>query len=161
MSHSHLALQHLIKQVESRGPRANRDVRPEWMTELIESVAELFEPFTDVGRVGFDCRLADECWEIGMYLGSTEFVGGKVDGEVQHVDFEFDLLRVSRLFKHIETFRWNALPSSDLQESADISFIVIRAVYEGHPVHLRVFCTPPAEAGPGLRKHTDGTWEPV
>ena len=42
---------HLLKKIETAGPRPRRDVRPQWITDLIDEVAELFEPFTDVGRV--------------------------------------------------------------------------------------------------------------
>ena len=74
-------------------------------------VADLFEPFTDVGRVGYECRIREEVWEIGLYLGCTEFVGGKLDGEIQAVDFQFDVARLYRMFDQIARFRPTFLTS--------------------------------------------------
>lgn len=162
MSHSHLPLQHLLKKIETSGPRTRRDVRPAWIAKLIDEIAELFEPFTDVGRVGFECSLGEDRWEVSMYLGKTELVGGKSDGEMQHLDFQFDLLKMTKYFDHIETLRWNAFPSgSDINDGPECSFVSIEGKYEDNSLMLRIFCTPPEQAGPGLRQFTDGTWEPV
>lgn len=162
MSHSHLPLQHLLKKIETTGPRPRRDVRPPWLTELIDEVAELFEPFTDVGRVGFECSLANARWDVSMYLGKTESVGGKDDGEVQHVDFQFDILKVQQQFSRIDSLRWNAFPGGrEEAESTECSFVSIDGLRGENALRLRIFCTPPVQAGPGLRHHSDGTWEPV
>ena len=162
MSHSHLPIKHLLRRIETMPLRPRRDVRPEWVTQLIGEVAELFEPFTDIGRVGYDCRVTDDRWEVGMYLGTTELVGGKADGDVQHVDFQFDLMRLYRLFSQIDLLQWNAFPQSPSADSEfECSFIALEGKFNQNPLRLRVFCTPPTEAGPGLRHHTDGTWETV
>ena len=55
VSHSHLALQHLIRKIESPEYRAARNSGPLWLPDFVDQVAELFEPFVDVGRVGFEC----------------------------------------------------------------------------------------------------------
>lgn len=162
MSHSHLPVQHLLKNLETFGIRPRRDVRPAWLADLINQIAELFEPFTDVGRVGFDCRLTDDRWELGMFLGSTELVGGKEDGDVQHVDFQLDIARLHSFFTSIDHFTWSAFPGgTDCDMTPGFSFISIDGCVQNHPLRLRVFSTPPDEAGPGLRRHSDGTWEPV
>lgn len=162
MSHSHLPLQHLLKKIETAGPSPRRNVRPAWMTELIDSVAELFEPFTDVGRVGFECRLTDDHWEVSMYLGKTEFVGGKADGEMKTVDFQFDLLKLNQLFTQIHVMTWSAFPGADGSEDrSECSFVSMDGIYRENTVRLRIFSAPPEQAGPGLRQHVDGTWEPV
>jgi cation diffusion facilitator CzcD-associated flavoprotein CzcO len=54
VSHSHIALQHLISKIDSAEPRSKRATGPLWLPEFVDQVAELFEPFVDVGRVGFD-----------------------------------------------------------------------------------------------------------
>ncbi len=159
MSHSHLPLKHLLKRLETRGPRPNRDIRPDWISRLIDDIAELFEPFTDVGRVGFDCRVVGDRWDVGMYLGKTELLGGAADGDLQCVSFQFDILRLYGLFDQVETFHWNAYPgTSDALES---SWIAMTAAYQAHPVSVRILCVPPSEAGPGLRRRPDGSWDTV
>jgi len=161
VSHSHLPIKHLLKKIETAGPRTRRDVRPQWITALIEQIAELFEPFTDVGRVGFDCKAAADRWEVGLYLGTTELVGGRCDGEMLHVDFQFDLMQFNRLFDQIDRFHWNAFPADVNQAALECSFVVLDGRYQDNPVRVRIFCVPPTEAGPGLRHRTDGTWETV
>ncbi|MGH7130251.1 MAG: hypothetical protein ACREIV_16900, partial [Planctomycetaceae bacterium] len=63
MSHSHMPVNHLIRQVELyRERRRERDVRPAAVTEFIEAAAELFEPLMEEGRVGFDCCAGEQRW---------------------------------------------------------------------------------------------------
>ena len=55
----HLTINHLLKHMDTyAAKRNNRDVRPAWVTQFINQVAELFEPLAGIGRVGFDCQLA-------------------------------------------------------------------------------------------------------
>ncbi|MBI3861879.1 MAG: hypothetical protein HY290_08275 [Planctomycetia bacterium] len=166
MSHSHLALQHLIHQIDTAGPRQKRATPPAWLPEFVDQVAELFEPFVDVGRVGYECTPSTERWEISMYLGATEAVGGKVDGEVRSVAFQFDLQRLSAIFDAVDEFRWNAFPSgtTDVDQgvpSSERTFVSVNGRFHDNTVRLRLFCTPPAEVSPGLRHFADGTWEAV
>lgn len=168
MSHAHLTIQHLLKQVELYSARrgTKRVPRPEWVDELIDQVAELFEPLTDVGRVGFDFQPNDERDEIGFYLGCTEIVGGRDDGERRHVNFQFDVLRLQSLFGHVERFVWNVLPEGEASPedsaiSPRFSFLTLDGQYHDHAVRLLVYGMAPDQAGPGLRQFADGTVEPV
>lgn len=166
VSHSHIALQHLIRKIDFAGPRPKRSTAPVWLPEFVDQIAELFEPFVDVGRVGYECAPNTERWELSMYLGSTEVVGGKVDGEVRPVAFQFDLARLESIFDRIEECRWSAFPAGtagDAVESelSERSHLTIVGRYRENVLRLRVFCTPPAEAAPGLRQYADGSWETV
>lgn len=164
MSHSHMPVQHLLKQVEIYKARKNsRDVRPEWVTAFIERVAELFEPLADDGRVGFDCQLLDDQWIIGLYLGSTEFVGGPDDGEVRYNNFQFDLHGLLDCFCEIDQFLWNAFP--DLQTEAEASCarssVMISGRVQEKPLRLRIYSIPPQDAGPGFREFNNGSRQPL
>jgi len=166
VSHSHLALQHLIHKIDSAQPRQKRMAPPAWLPDFVDQAAELFEPFVDVGRVGYECTPSTERWEISMYLGATEAVGGRTDGEVRSVAFQFDLLRLSAIFELVDEFHWNAFPSGTTEAEQDgkageRSFVTVTGRYRDQAVRLRVFCTPPAEVSPGLRQFADGTWEAV
>jgi hypothetical protein len=134
VSHSHIALQHLISKIDSAEPRAKRATGPVWLSEFVDQIAELFEPFVDVGRVGFECAPNTERWEISMFLGSTEVVGGKVDGEVRPVAFQFDLVRLETIFDHIDECHWSAFPAGTAADDADVqgrerSFVTIVGRY--------------------------------
>lgn len=157
MSHSHIPVKHLLKQVELyREKRHNRDVRPDWVTTLVDRVAELFEPLADVGRVGFDCQLADDHWCVGLFLGTTEVVGGPEDGRAQPANFEFNLRRLIGLFTKIEGLLWQAFPDGAEGRTSPHSVVTLEGVFEQNPVRVQLFSVPPDAAGPGLRQYTDG-----
>ncbi len=166
MSHSHLAFQHLIHKIDTARPRAKRPAGPVWLPEFVDQIAELFEPFVDVGRVGYECVPGAERWDIAMYLGSTEVVGGKVDGELRAVAFQFDLARLDTVFDRVEECRWSAFPAGTVEGktepfAAERSYVTIAGRYRDNAVRLRVFGTPPADTAPGLRQYADGRWEAV
>ena len=154
---------HLLKQVEIyRAKRTNRDSRPSWVTELIGQIAELFEPVSEVGRVGFDCQFDEDRWTIGMFLGNTEVVGGMDDGRSVPADFDFDLQRLISLFGHVDLLVWSAWPNGGAtEETKDRSFITIEGIVESNPVRLQIHSVPPSDAGPGFHQFSDGRCEPV
>lgn len=176
MGHSHIPVAHLVKQVEiSRSQGQRRDLRPPWISPLIQRVAELFEPTSDVARAGFDCRWDEDRWHIGMYLGKTEIVGGRDDGDCRHPGFEFDLRRLLEMFGLVERLVWSARPPSPLpplprgeepgeRDNADLptgSFLTLDGLVDDNPVRLQIFSIAPATAGPGLREYADGRRDPV
>src|SRR5580704_6814219 len=103
MSHSHLGARHLLTQIETdRSRRGNRDKRPEWLRGFVEEAAGSFEPLSGVARVGYECLPAEGGWEISLYLGSIELVGGKSDGRTERPDFRCDLKRLLKQFTRID-----------------------------------------------------------
>ncbi len=163
MSHSHIPVKHLLKQVEIyRSQRANRDSRPGWVGEFINAAADLFEPLIETGRVGFDCQPADDRWIVGMYLGSTEVVGGREDGQSRHTDFQFNLLKLLELFGDVELFQWSAFPDRRSSDGLPVSSIVtIEGRVDGNPIRLQLYSVPPADVGPGFRRYPDGRCDPA
>ena len=171
LSHSHIPLRHLLKQIETYSPnRKKRDVRPPWLVRFIEAAAQLFEPFDSVGRVGFDCSLLDDEWVVGIYLGGTEIVGGRLDGKTLFANFCFDLAELIRRFDEIQELRWTALPEPlELAEpdgkpgepGRERSYVTITGTVEGHSVRLSIFSIPPDAVQPALRRLPDGTYVPV
>ncbi|HEY4258520.1 MAG TPA: hypothetical protein VGM98_00110, partial [Schlesneria sp.] len=96
MSHSHLLVHHLLKQLENhKRDRKERARRPEWLTTLVHQTAAMFQPLAGVARVGYQCELTQEGWEAGLYLGCTEIVGGRDDGKARLISFEFDFARLT------------------------------------------------------------------
>jgi len=163
MSHSHMPVRHLLRQVEIyRSKRQQRDVRPEWVTALIERVADQFEPLADEGRVGFECQLVEDRWVIEMYLGGSEFVGGPRDGQMRYTNFQFDLHNLLDAFEVIDRFRWNAFPEKlDDDEGLPRSSVMIEGRTDGNMVRLHVYSFPPDDAGPGFQEYPDGRVQPV
>ena len=163
MAHSHLPVQHLIRQVESRRSLKKRsDARPEWVMRFIDRMADLFDPFEDVGRVGFLCRPDDGVWTVTMYLGRTEIVGGRDDGTARPMSFHLDVQGALGCFSEVLSVRWTACP--DAPPSADpdgCSALQVEGRIDGAALRLVVTSVPPETAGPGLRKYPDGRFRPA
>lgn len=163
LSHSHIPVKHLLKQLEIyRSTRKNRSIRPQWLTDLIGRVSELFDPAEDVARVGFECRLTEEAWELRLFLGSTEIVGGSEDGQTRFANFRFDVLTLIDNFTQVDQIEWNAqpLPRTDEAEP-NRSFLQIAGCIDEQPLRLLIFAAPPAGVGPGIRAHQNGDCEPA
>lgn len=140
----------------------SRDVRPRWLTEFINGVAEYFEPISGVGRVGFDCQLAEECWVVGMYLGATEAVGGARDGSLRFTNFEFDMGRLIRCFSRVDEFYLGAFPQPQAGiHSTARSYVTISGLVAGNALRVQIFAIPPQDAGPGLQEFPNGECKAV
>lgn len=162
MTHSHIPVNHLLKQLETyRTNRAQRDVRPQWVSDFIDAAAQLFEPFSDVGRVGFDCQLTEDCWNVDLYLGRTEIVGGKQDGQVRSNGFRLDLLPLLELLTEVDHCSWNVIPDPQSEGELPDSFLTVEGTIDGQPIRLQVDSVPPPDAGPGIRAFPDGRIEPA
>lgn len=162
MSHSHLVVQHLMKQMESWQPGQNRrDSRPQWLTALIEEFADLFEPLTGVARVGFDCRMEEDSWVVRMYLGATEIVGGPRDGQTQAMPYELDLQRLLARFETVDEFFLSVFPDSAADVDEGQSYVTISGTVNENTVRFHMFAVPPEDVGPGMRVYPDGHFDPV
>lgn len=157
LAHAHLLVQHVLKQMDQRlAQKSQRDPRPAWLVDFVQKAADSFEPLTGVGRVGFDCEPTEGGWEARLYLGSTEFVGGKVDGEFRTNSFELDLQGLTTLFSRIDTFRWNVAGSEN-----GGSFLTVRGVVGEQSLCVKAYSRSPQNMGPGLRQYHDGRVQPV
>lgn len=161
MIHSHLPVQHLLKKLETIKAGPKRKVRPAAISDLAGRVGELFVPLTDIARVGYECRFADDRWEVSFFLGRTEIVGGKEDGDNRLVSFQFDLQQLVQLFPAIEKLEWNTVHPPLAENPLGGSFISLEAAWENLPIRLQILSAPPHQAGPGLRQYVDGRTETV
>ena len=156
MAHSHLVIRHLVQGLEARGREAI-DIRiPEVIETFVHAVADLFEPFSGTARVGYECNFADGSFEISMFVGSREIVGGPYDGRQESQNFRFNLQGLFDRFDSIQSFLWNAIPHSPMMDDG-MSFIVVEGLVRGHVVRLQLHPTAPEEIGPAMREYTDGT----
>ena len=164
MTHSHLPIRHLLRQVEKHAGRRQAALKiPEWLSTFVQQAADLFEPFHGIARPGYECTHGEDRWEIGMYLGRTELVGGPLDGDQQPVNFRFDLAGLTRLFEPLDMLRWNAFPDCHVcdDEAMDLSFLVAEGQVKGELVSVQVHAGPPHAAGPALKRYSDGSYVTV
>ncbi len=166
MSHSHLPVQHLLKQLESyqNTPRESVDIRPDWLVDLVENAAELFDPEDDVARVGFQCSLTETDWAVDVFLGLVEHVGGPVDGSRRPAAFRFDVQGVQDLFSGVESVAWKtfpAEPSTEITPAMENSVIEVQGWIGDESVRLTIHGLPIADAGPAMRRYPDGRLDVV
>lgn len=165
LSRSYLAVRHLLRQIEiHREKGISRQVIPDWFSKFVDGISDQFEPFSGVARVGYECAFSDGGWEISVFLGENEIVGGADDGRMLPVNFRFDINGIARQFDQIDTIHWNAFPNSPAKSAhdVDLSFITVTGIVQGENVLLQLQATPPnASVGPAIRQHADGTMELV
>lgn len=158
MAHSHIVIRHLVQGLEARG-RDSIEIRiPEVIESFVHNVADLFEPFSGTARVGYECSFADGSFEISMFVGAREIVGGALDGRQEAQNFRFNLQGLFDRFDSIQSFLWNAIPQSPLNDGG-LSFVVVEGLVHGHIVRLQLHPTAPEEIGPAMREYTNGTVE--
>jgi hypothetical protein len=157
LSHSHLAIRHLIRELELRGRRRSSPPVPTWLTGFLCEASELFEPFTGTARAGYECRRTEEGWTAALFLGANETVGGPEDGRVRRVSFRFDAKSLARRFDRIDSLVWTALPQ--LEAADDLSFLSVVGTVRGELLRLEIYASPPEGTGPGMRIHADGRVE--
>jgi hypothetical protein len=159
LPHTHLLVQHLLKQLERHAAtRDERDPRPAWLVDFVECAAAHFAPLSGVGRVGCECEATAAGWEARLYLGATEVVGGKDDGQSRRLSFELHLSGLMQCFTRVEDVRWNVAAGQDEQGG---SFLTVRGCVEEHPLCVKAYSRAPQHAGPALRMYHDGRIQPV
>lgn len=165
MVHSHLPVRHLLRQLEDHAERRpRRKPVPSWLTAFVDAISELFEPFSDVARAGYECVRTEDRWNVNLFLGTVEIVGGPRDGQVHPVNFQFDLAGLGQHFERLDLFRWNAFPndSSCLDSVTTLdSFITVEGVVNGEVIRLDIQALPPETCNPALRQYEDGSCVPV
>jgi hypothetical protein len=162
MSHSHLGVRHFLAQIEAdRSLRTKRQSGPEWLPGLVEEAAASFEPLTGVARVGYECLPHEGGWNVSLYLGAVEMVGGKSDGQTRCPDFRCDIKRLLEQFNRIDELEWTVCPDASGAGRTERSVITICGLIGTTPVRLGVRSSAPESIAPGLREFPDGRVESV
>ncbi len=127
---------------------------PEWLKGWLQQVADLFEPFSGVARAGYECFQANGTWEISLFLGQNETLGGQHDGQLLPVNFRFDVAGLLHLFGELNVLRWNAFPDAFVFRDAGYpmeSFLLAEGLVQGEGIRLQVQALPPEAIGSGLQ----------
>ena len=157
-----MSIEELLQQMEEyRLRREQRDHRPDWLKDFVHQAADVFEPLTNVGRVGYECHGDERGWTVCMYLGTTEIVGGPRDGQIDHAGFRVDLDRLKSLMETTTRFEWYSVAdpghSTGHANSEIRSLISLHGtITGGHEIKLELLATPPRYVGPGLHDRMSG-----
>ena len=155
----HLRPHHFIKLLQAADRPAPAMRQPPWLPALLDRLCDHIEPVHGEARVGYDFN--DPRWELDLFLGRTEIVGGSLDGCSDYVSFTADIPRILSLFTKVESCDWLALPSSLDSTAESASGLFINGIWEHQPVRLALRSVPPSKAAPGLRRYPDGRYEVV
>lgn len=162
LAQPHLRPHQFIKLLQAADRPAMVLRQPPWLAALLDRLCDHIEPVHGEARVGYDLNFNDPLWEIDLFLGRTEIVGGSLDGCSDYVSFTADIPRILSLFTKVESCDWLALPSSlETVSHESASGLFIEAVWEQQPVRVVLRSVPPSKAAPGLRRYPDGRYEVV
>ncbi len=162
LAQPHLRPQHFVKILQSADRSRPAMRQPEWLATLLDSLCDCIEPIRGEARLGYDLNFVDPFWQIDLFLGRTEIVGGSLDGSSDYVNFTADIPRILKLFDAVERCEWLALPSAlDANMTDRQSGLTIDGKWKAEPVRVALRSVPPNNSAPGLRQYPDGRYELV
>lgn len=132
---------------------------PEWVSALAAAIAEHLVAASIPAPMGAHVQKGTEAtdpdiWEVSLFYGKTEIVGGPRDGRRTDTPFWLDLAGLGKVFDRVEGFSWQAAP---LGPNDDLGpHVAIDGTYEGNRVRVRMLATaperfPPARSADTLR----------
>lgn len=154
-----MSIEELLQQLgEYEAKKEFRDNRPEWLERFVHSIAEIFEPLSTVGRVGFECQADERGWLVSMFLGTTEIIGGPRDGQIDHAGFVIDIVQLQERFNTIDRFEWYSVSEPDSRFNEPVRSLMVMAgqVEEDQTVRLELLSSPPKYVDAGLKMPSTG-----
>ncbi|MDB5388629.1 MAG: hypothetical protein JWM11_4275 [Planctomycetaceae bacterium] len=132
---------------------------PAWLSNLLELLCEHIEPIRGEARAGYNFKYADPCWQIDLFLGKNELVGGSLDGLTDYVSYTANIAGILGLFSQIQRCEWLALPENLAdRHNKQTSGLAIEGVWEERLIRVILRMTPPTEIGVGLKLFPDGSY---
>ena len=136
--------------------------RPDWLDRFVADAAELFDPLSGLGRVGYRSEPGADGWSVALFLGATEIVGGPGDGLVAPARFRFDATGLAALF--------DAAPGVSLEITPQLAphgvdgidaALTLSGAVDGHALTATVLSAPPEGAEPGFKRYAAGLNPPL
>jgi hypothetical protein len=154
--------QHLINLLETGRRRAPKLRPPAWLSELLDELCDHIEPIRGEARAGYDFRYADPWWQVDLFLGKNELVGGSLDGLSDYVSYTANIAGILGLFNKVQRCDWLALPECQAESKHQhASGLAIEGDWQGRPIRVVLRMVPPSDVGVGLKLFPDGTYSVV
>lgn len=119
---------------------------PTWLADLSDRVLALTFAEAPLQSVGCHYQSVEGVWEITLFAGATETVGGIRDGDWADPPFGVDLLGLPACFDEIRNMWWQTQPlGSEDDLGAHLS---IEGTIGGESVWLRIKAHAPDRFGP-------------
>jgi hypothetical protein len=131
---------------------------PNWLTALADVVAGYITPVEPLAPLGCHYHQCEGVWEISLFVGDTELVGGDRDGERVAARFLVDVLPLLSLFDEVFDCTWQPDRFSDEDELG--CHLSIIGMHLEQLVCVRLLSRSPDRFPPGRRANIyDGALE--
>ncbi len=119
---------------------------PAWLADLSDRVIALTSAAVPLASVGCHFQSVEDVWEVTLFAGATETVGGSRDGAWSDPPFSVDLVGLPACFDELHQMWWQTQP---LGEDDDLgAHLSAEGLVEGHKVWLRIKAHAPDRFGP-------------
>lgn len=128
---------------------------PEWITALASAITEHLVAASIPAPMGAHVQKADgdaDAWEVSLFYGKTEIVGGPKDGKQTDTPFWLDLAGLGRVFDRVDGLTWQAAPLGPDDELGP--HVAIEGEYLGNRVTVRILATAPQQFPPARSADT-------
>lgn len=121
---------------------------PDWISSLTGALTAHFTATALPAPMGAHVQRSksetpDGIWEVSVFYGKTEIIGGPQDGHRTDTSFWLDLTGLGGLFDQIDAFYWQA---AQLGSGDDFGpHVGVEGVFRGHPVRVRLLAKAPAQ----------------
>jgi hypothetical protein len=130
---------------------------PEWVSTLAAAIAEYLVAASIPAPMGAHVQKASDeaggdVWEVSLFYGKTEIVGGPRDGKKTDTPFWLDLAGLSATFDRVDGLSWQAAP---LGPNDDLGpHVAIEGEYLGNRVRVRILAAAPSQFPPARSADT-------
>lgn len=132
---------------------------PDWLSDLLEQLCDHIEPTRGEARAGYNLKYADPWWQIDLFLGKNELVGGNLDGLCDYVSYTANIAGILGLFTKVQRCEWLACPGTQTtNQNEQSSGLAIEGDWAGHDIRVVLRMVPPSEIGTGLKLFPDGSY---
>lgn len=127
---------------------------PLWLTAFADVIAGYITPVEPLAPMGCHYHLNEGVWELSVFVGDTELVGGDRDGERIPARFLVDVLPLLSQFREIFDFTWQ--PDRFSEEDELGCHLAIIGIHDEQLVCVRVLSRSPERFPPGRRANIYG-----
>jgi hypothetical protein len=123
----------------------------DWLEPLSDVVASRLVAGPEDAPLGAHLQASPDehgetVWELSLFFGATEVVGGPRDGERTRAAFWFDLAGLTEAFDRVDSFAWQA---ARLGADDDLGpHVAIEGVFRGRRVCVRMLAEEPSGLPP-------------
>jgi len=124
-------------------------IPPKWLSVFANRLATTVDSYELLAPLACHYQEVDGTWEVSLFCGGTEIIGGEYDGEMRCSRFFLDLLDAMQLFDHLECVTWQAQPMGERDDLGP--HVSIQGKIGEHPVWLRILAQAPEQFSPGRK----------